>query len=98
MAIVGTLRKALGAGKKIAVVQSAVTGTGTIATGLQTVDTGGVQLTVANSATTVPTGGSVAAVTSMTGASANVVVVDQQAAANAVAGGAKNVNLLAIGQ
>ena len=97
MAIVGSLRPALGKGKKLAVVQGAITGTGTIVTGLTSVDTGGVQLTVANSATTVPTGGSVAAVTSMTGATANVVVVDQQAAANAVAGGAKNVNLLAVG-
>jgi hypothetical protein len=98
VAISGTLRKPLGSGKKIAVVNSAITGTGAIATGLQTVDTGGVQLTVQNSATTVPTGGSVAAVTSMTGASANVVVVDNQAAANAVAGGAKNVGLMAMGQ
>jgi hypothetical protein len=97
VAISGALRKPLGAGKKIAIVQSAVTGTGAIATGLQTVDTGAVQLTVQNSATTVPTGGSAAAVTSMTGASANTVVIDQQAAANVVAGGAKNVGLLAVG-
>jgi hypothetical protein len=34
----------------------------------------------------------------MTGASANVVVVDNQAAGNAVAGGAKNVGLMAMGQ
>lgn len=98
MAIVGSLTRGFAKSQiKVAAVQAAITGTGSITSGLSTINAGAAQLTVQNSATTVPTGGSVAAVTSITTGNPSVVVVDQQAAANAVAGGAKNVGLLATG-
>jgi hypothetical protein len=82
---------------KVAAVQSAITGTGAMTSGLSAIDAGSAQVTVQNSATTVPTGGSTAAVTSISTGTVNVVVIDQQAAANVVAGGAKNVGLLCTG-
>lgn len=82
---------------KVAIVQAAITGTGAITSGLATVLAGGAHTTVQNSATTVPTGGSTAAVTSISGGTVNTVVIDQQAAANVVAAGAKNVGLIAVG-
>jgi hypothetical protein len=98
MAIVGGLTRGLARSqRKVAAVQSAVTGTGAITSGLGTIDTGSAQLTVQNSATTVPTGGSTGAVTSISAGTVNAVVIDQQAAANAVAAGAKNVGLLCTG-
>ena len=98
MAIVGGL--SLGFArfqKKVAAVQAAITGTGAITSGLSKIDAGSAQLTVQNSATTVPTGGSTAAVTSISAGTVNAVVIDQQAAANVVAAGAKNVGLLCTG-
>ena len=100
MAIVGGLTRGFAKSqRKVAAVQAAITGTGTITSGLpSSVDAGSAQVTVQNSATTVPTGGSTAAVTSISAAGVvSVVVIDQQAAANAVAAGAKNVGLLATG-
>lgn len=98
MAIPGGLTRGFAKSqRKVAAVQSAVTGTGAITSGLGAIDAGSAQATVQNSATTVPTGGSVAAVTSISGGTVNVVVVDQQAGANAVAAGAKNVGLLCTG-
>lgn len=84
--------------RKVAAVQAAITGTGNITSGLSVIDAGSAQLTVQNSATTVPTGGSTAAVTSITNGIVAAVVIDQQAAANVVAAGAKNVGLLCTGQ
>jgi hypothetical protein len=97
MALVANLPPALGSQRKLAAVQTAITGTGAITSGLNTIDAGSAQLTVQNSATTVPTGGSTGAVTSIAAGTVNAVVIDQQAAANAVAGGAKNVGLLCSG-
>jgi len=96
MAIVSTLPRNLGlTGRKLAVVQAAITGTGSMATGLAGLITGGAVVSVANAATTVTT--QVASVTSVTGGSVAVVVVDLQAAANAISAAPKNVNLWAIG-
>jgi hypothetical protein len=104
VAIVGGLTRGFAKSqRKVAAVQAAITGTGGITSGLGAsavgaVDTGSAQVTVQNSATTVPTGGSTAAVTSISAAGVvNVVVIDQQAAANVVAAGAKNVGLLCTG-
>ena len=97
MAISGTLRKPLGAGKKIAVVQTAITGTGAITSGLSSIDTGGAQVTVQNAETTI-TSNALAAVTSISGGTVNVVVIALAAASNAVSGSAKNVGLVAVGQ
>jgi hypothetical protein len=99
VAVVGALTRGLAKSqRKVVAGQTAVTGTGAITSGLSVLDVGSPQLTVQNSATTVPTGGSTAAVTSVSTGTINAVVVDQQAAANAVAGGAKNVGWLATGQ
>lgn len=98
MAVPGGLTRGFAKSQvKVAIGQSAITGTGAITSGLATVLTGGAHLTVQNSATTVPTGGSTGAVTSISGGTVNAVVVDQQAAANVVAAGAKNVGWLVFG-
>ena len=81
---------------KISESQGAITGTGGIATGLGSIDTGGAFVAVANAATTVTTQSS--SITSISGGTVNVVVVDQQAAANVIGASAKNVNVLAVGQ
>jgi hypothetical protein len=99
VAVVGGLTRGMAKSqRKLVAVQAAITGTGAITSGLSTIDAGSAQLTVQNSATTVPTGGSTGAVTSISTGTVNTVVIDQQAAANVVAGGAKNVGLLATGQ
>ena len=96
MAIVGNLPKALGRGtRKISATQASVTGTGAVTTGLTTIDVGGAVATPANSATTIPT--NLAAITSISGGTVNIVVVAAAAAANTVSAVAANMNVLATG-
>lgn len=98
MAIPGGLTRGFAKSqKKVAVVQAAITGTGAIASGLVSVDTGGAQVTVQNAETTI-TSNALAAVTSISAGSVSVVVIALAAAANSVSGSAKNVGLVAIGQ
>jgi hypothetical protein len=82
--------------KKVSVTQTSVTGTGAVTSGLASVDAGGAQATPQNAATTITTQS--ASVTSISGGTINVVVVDQQAAANVLGASAKNIGVVAVGQ
>ena len=97
MAIVGNLPKARGLGiRKISSTQSAITGTGAVATGLTTIDTGGAVTSVANSSATTPW--DISTITSISGGTVNVVVVNfTSVPAISAAGGAFNVNVIATG-
>jgi hypothetical protein len=96
MSVIANLPRALSKGtRKLSATQGAVTGTGGIATGLSSIDTGGAVATPANSATTIPT--NLAAITSISGGTVNIVVVAAAASANTVSGVAANVNVLATG-
>lgn len=97
MAIVGGLT--IGTTKteaKVAAVSSAITGTGSITSGLSSVDAGSAQLTVQNGATTIPTNVA-SGVSSITNGNPAVVVVALAAAANTISGVASNVGLLCTG-
>ncbi len=98
MAIVGNLPKALGlTTRKVVAIQAAITGTGAIITPLTNIDPGSAQVTVQDAAITVPT--DVASVSSVTDApgTVNVVVVELEAAANAIETAARQVGLLCTG-
>jgi len=97
MTVYGALDKAFGKdGKvKVAAASASITGTGSITTGLKSIF-GPAMATVQDAATTIPT--HVASVTSITGGTVNVVVIEAQAAANAIATAAKTVGVLALGE
>lgn len=97
MAIVGNLPKARGLGvRKISSTQAAITGTGAIATGLATIDAGGAVVSVANSSATTPW--DVATITSISGGTVNVVVVNfTSVPAISAAAAPFNVNCIATG-
>lgn len=96
MSIVANLPRAIGSDtRKLAVAQGAVTGTGGIATGLSSIDTGAAVASVANAPTTVTT--QTCEISSISGGTVNIVVVDLQAAANAISGTARNINVIAVG-
>lgn len=98
MAIPGGLTRGFAKSqKKVAVVAASITGTGSITSGLVSVDAGGAQTTVQNAETTI-TSNALAAVTSISGGAVSVVVIALAAAANSVSGSAKSVGLVAIGQ
>jgi hypothetical protein len=82
-----------GRGKKIAVVEASVTGTGDIDTGLTNVDYA--FSSVKDSGATLPT--YTASITAISGGTVSVVVTEHAAAANAVATVAKTVEVIAIG-
>lgn len=88
------IARSLGVGKKLAVVSSSITGTGSIDTGLNSIDYA--VATVVDSGSSVPT--HTASITSISGGTVNVVVTEHQAAANAVASSAKTVVVFAIGE
>lgn len=96
-AIIGSLPRAVGAGRKLSVVQAAITSTGTIATGLTTIDTGGFVVSSANSATSATL--DVVSGTSKSGGSVSVAValLTYSGPTIALDGGAKNVNCIATG-
>ena len=97
MAIIGNLPKALGEGtRKLAVNQTAITGTGAVTTGLTSILAGGVVATVNNSGSVLPA--SVASVYLIAGGVVSVVVTQLNSTTNAVSGSALNVNTIAIGQ
>lgn len=94
MSIVANLPKALSAGgRKLFSGTASITGTGSIDTGLDTLD--GYTVSVADAATTVPT--DVASITSVTDGTVDVVVVNLAAAANTIETAAKTVALIATG-
>lgn len=106
MGIIANLVRATGRSvRKFSVTQGAITGTGSIATGLTTVDTGGnfgsgnagtgAVATAQNSATTIPT--TFASISSITGGSVAIVCVALAAAANTISAVATNVNVWAVG-
>ena len=78
---------------KVVAGSATITGTGAISTGLSTIL--GAVVTVANASTTIPT--DVASITSISGGTINVVVVNLAAAANSIETGAKTVNWIAFG-
>lgn len=106
MGVIATLPRSVSkAARKLSVTQAGVTGTGGITTGLSTIDTGGnfgagvagagAVACVANSPTAVPT--KVAAITSISGGTVNVVVVIQNASTNVVDAAGAQVNVWAVG-
>jgi hypothetical protein len=97
MAIVGNLPKGRGLGiRKISSTQAAITGTGAVATGLLTIDTGGAVACSANSALVTPW--SFATITSIAAGTVNVVVVAFTSAPAIAASAAPiNVNVIATG-
>lgn len=97
MAIPGGLTRGFAKSqRKVAAVQSSVTGTGAVTSGLATIDAGSAQVTVQNSATTIPNNW--ATVTSISGGTVNIFVNAAAAAANVVSAVAANVGLLCTGQ
>lgn len=98
MAIPGGLTRGLAKSqRKVAALNTSITGTGAITSGLLVIDVGSAQLTMQNAATTIPSD-ACAAVTSIVTGTVNVLVVTLQAAANIVSVAAKNVGLLCTGQ
>jgi len=97
MTILADLPKPRGVGKrKLAGVTASITGTGALTTGLSTIDYA--VASMVNAATTVPT--QTAEVTSISGGTVNVVVIDHTVTAtaeHAVSSAAKNVTAIAIG-
>ena len=87
------LERGMGKGKKLAAVSASITGTGTVATGLTSID-----YAVANAAsgTTIPVYTATAASTS--GGDVTVVVISNQTTTNAVATTAKTVTVFAVGE
>jgi|HubBroStandDraft_4_1064222.scaffolds.fasta_scaffold06260_5 hypothetical protein len=96
-ALVSTLPHAVGGGRKLSVVQAAITGTGAITTGLVRLDTGGAVVTVANSATSLTT--DVAEETSQSAGTVNVSVTKLTFSGPTIAleGSAINVNCWSTG-
>jgi len=78
---------------KVVAGSATITGTGAINTGLSTIL--GAVVTVANAATTIPT--DVASISSISGGTINVVVVNLAASANSIETAAKTVNWIAFG-
>ncbi len=96
MAVIANLYRATGVGqRKMFAGAASVTGTAAIATGLDSVDAGSAQVTVQDSADTIPT--NIASVTGIAGGSVSVVVVALAAAANTVSAVAASVGLLCTG-
>lgn len=97
MPLLASLPRAVGYGRKLSVTQASITGTGTIATGLVSLDTGGQVVTIANSATSATM--DVAEMTSKSGGSVSVAVALLTFAGPTIAleAGAKLVNLIATG-
>jgi hypothetical protein len=96
MGIVGNLPKALGlTSDKVWAGTGHITGTGSIVTDLGTIDAGSAQVTVQDSALTLPT--NIATVSSITDGSVDVVVVALAAAANAISDVVASVGLLCTG-
>ena len=97
MAVYGALEKPYGKdGKvKVAAASASITGTGSIDTGLKEIF-GPAMACVQDAATTIPS--EVASVTSVSGGTVNVVVVELQAAANAISTSAKTVGVIALGE
>jgi len=97
MTIIGDLPRPRRLGvNKIAGVTGAITGTGTLATGLGTISYA--VASMLNAATTVPT--QTVEITSISGGTVSVVVIDHTVTAtaeHAVSGSAKNVTVIAIG-
>lgn len=87
------LNRALGSGKKLAVVSASITGTGSIDTGLKKVDYA--VACVVDSGSSIPT--HTASITGISGGSVSVVVTENQSSANAVASSAKTVVVFAVG-
>lgn len=88
------LLRALGAGKKLVVVSSSITGTGSIDTGLNSIDYA--VASVVDSESSIPT--HTASITGTSGGTVNVVVTEHQASANTVATSAKTVVVFAVGE
>ena len=97
MAVYGALEKPYGKdGKvKVAAASASITGTGSIDTGLKEIF-GPAMACVQDAATTIPS--EVASVTSVSGGTVDVVVVELQAAANAISTSAKTVGVMALGE
>jgi hypothetical protein len=95
---VGLILPPLGrAGKLMTATQSAITGTGSIATGLAAIDVGSTQAAVANSATSATT--DIASITSVSAGAVAVAVTLLTFTGPTIAQetNAKNVNVLAVG-
>jgi len=74
-------------------VEASITGTGSIDTGLSSID--GAVVSVKDSGSSLPT--YTASITSISGGTVNVVVTEHSSAANAVSSSAKTVTVIAIG-
>jgi hypothetical protein len=108
MGIIANLDRASGQGaRKLAVAQAAITGTGGIATGLSSIDTGGnfgagtagagAVVSAISSATTLPS--TIASGTSISGGTVNVVgIALNSTPAIAISAVATNVNVMAVGR
>lgn len=97
MAIVGGLTRGFAKSqRKVAAVSASITGTGAITSGLSSVDAGSAQVTTQNGATTLTTTGP-AWVTSISGGTVNVALLQVAAAANAISAIAFNAGLLCTG-
>jgi len=94
MPIVANLLKPRGLGKrKLFIGTASITGTGTISTGLSTVEEA--VACVKNSPTTIPT--RTASITGISGGDVSVVVTEHAATANSVATAAVEVTVFAVG-
>lgn len=82
--------------KNLSITQTAITGTGAVTTGLNSIDTGGAMTTVQNAETTI-TSNAGSAVTSISAGTVNVLVIAFAAAANSVSAAAKNLAVWAVG-
>lgn len=93
--VIANLPQGVSGGRKLYVSQKAITGTGTFATGLQSLESGGVLVSVANSGSALPF--DTVAVTQVSGASLDVVVIQATGSGNIKETGAIQVNAWAVG-
>ena len=106
MALVASLPRAVGAGRKLSVAQAAastggaLTGSAAVATQLKSIDAGGAVSSVANSPTTAPgnaTGPCYSTITSITGGTVNVLALQAGNTGNLQSAGGFLINVIATG-
>ena len=96
MAIIANLPRALGLGsRKLFAGTGAIVGTGTIITGLRSIDPGSAQVTDQNAAITIPTNRS--NISGIVGGTVSIVVVAAGATANTISAVSSTVGLLCTG-
>jgi len=94
MPIIGNIERPVGRGvRKLFCGTVSITGTGSVSTGLSAVEYAVVS--VANAETTIPSNG--AEISSISGGTINIVVVNYAAAANSISTAAKDISVMAVG-